>query len=267
MNFKVLRTICLAIAAIVMISVNSCNNEENLELESIDNTKYITRSTGIDYSDFLTISTTETAKWTEEDFEAIDKAIERFRIVYSDTENRYKYEISSGTEINISDSLYKCITDMISHTNKIFAEADETKITRMKTRAAESSSSSIPNDCVPAAISHMGKNAPTYENAIEKCDKMFPYWRDKGGVSYCDIKSFIEVYVSVTEYNDLGFFTQGRTSVPNYVTVIGNHAVNAYKISKILDAEIIYYNDYSSSAGSGSGFISGYNLSGIFVFN
>ena len=66
--------------------------------------------------------------------------------------------------------------------------------------------------------------------------------------------------------NNLNFFGEGNKSVNNYVMVFNNHAVNAYRISKILSNEVIYYHDFSST-GTGSGFILGMEMEGIFVFD
>ncbi len=261
MNFNVLKTTKWAIVAIVMTCIISCSNDEYLELED----KHMTRSSSMNYPEFLTISTFDTKKWTEEDFVAVDKAIERIEVAYSETENRYVYNVLSGKDINISDSLYHCVVKMINHSNTIFAKKENTKITRMKTRSTESHSSDLP-DCVPAAIAHMGRNAPTYAEAIKRCDDLFPNWRTTGGVPYSGIINFIKLYTLVTEYNNLNFFGEGNKSVNNYVMVFNNHAVNAYRISKILSNEVIYYHDFSST-GTGSGFILGMEMEGIFVFD
>ena len=270
MNLKVFKSICMAIAGVLMITVASCSNEDYLGLENFDNSQTFTRSASIDYSEYLTISTTEFGEWTEKDFESIDKAIERFNIVYSDTENRYKYDVTSGEDINISDSLYLCVTKMIDHTNAIFEKTDGGKIVRMKTRSTESSSSTTTElpDCVPAAISNMGRNAPAYSEVIKKCDELFPSWRTQGGVPIDEVKNLIEYYVPVTEYDNLDPFPEGSAySLPNYVMIFNNHAVNAYKMSKLWGGLItIYYEDHSSTT-TGGGFILGREMRRIYVFD
>jgi len=114
-------------------------------------------------------------------------------------------------------------------------------------------------DCVPAAISNMGENAPTYSQAIAKCTEMFPGWTTHG-VDLDDVESFIEVYASVIAFNNLTFCSGLTGTLPNVVTCYrhypfgsGNHAVNTCSFVRTGYTTILYYHDVSSaSQGNGS---------------
>ena len=273
---KNFRTIWLAIIAFMMITVTSCSNHEDyfgLDVENKSNVKRTTRTSCIDCSEYLTISAYDLKEMTEKDLETLDNAISRMGISVTESPKKYIYEASCGKEINISDSLYTTIVKMIDNTNRIFADSDilnQSKVTRMKSRAAEppSSSPSTLYDCVPAAISHMGRNAPSYEAVIKKCDELYPKWRTDKGILLSEIESLIRYYIPVSMYRDLSYFTIGSHFVPNYVTVFGFHAVNAYRISKTpyISTNLIHYYDYSSTAKSISGFIFEEEMTCIYIF-
>lgn len=79
---------------------------------------------------------------------------------------------------------------------------------------------------------------------------------------------FIIILLAVTEYDNLDPFPEGSAySLPNYVMIFNNHAVNAYKMSKLWGGLItIYYEDHSSTT-TGGGFILGREMRRIYVFD
>ncbi len=269
MDKKNFRAIWLFATAFAMLIITGCNNDEDFfqwEDLDINNFNPTTRSACLSYSDYLTISSFERRLWTEKDYESISKAIERMEIIFSESENMYIFNAFNVNEINISDSLYKCVKQMLEHTNGIIKKTAKTKISRLKARSNEGSASGLLPDCVPAAVANMGTNAPSYDEAIAKCDEMFPGWRTSGGVPIDEIQSFIEVYTPVTEYSDLSTFSMGETTLDNDVMVFATHAVNAYRIFKSAISPVIYYEDHSSS-GSGGGFILGEEMRRIYISN
>lgn len=164
----------------------------------------------------------------------------------------------------MSDSLYDIVVSMFEHTNSIM-NANQKKISRKKVKAGDISSA-LP-DCVPAAISHMGKDAPSYQAAIAKCTELFPKWKTSGGVPENQIESFIEVYTPVTARTDMSF-CKGNTSLENLVMVFlsGNygHAVNAYQYTS--STGTISYSDYSATS-TGNGSIKVGQLRTIYTFD
>lgn len=252
---KNFRTIWLAIIAFMMITVTSCSNHEDyfgLDVENKSNVKRTTRTSCIDCSEYLTISTYDFNQWSDKDYDAFNTAMDRIGVEFSESKFRYVFEEPSGKEINISDSLYNCVVQMFEGTNLMLdslCNQNEGIGTRMKTRAAESSSSNSTKlpDCVPVAISNMGINAPSLEDALKKCDELFPDWREKKGVPIESVKSFIEVYTPVMEYTNLEFCTtEGMESLNNCVVQIlnGIHTLNAVSV---YNGKTIFLEDFSSS--------------------
>lgn len=210
-----------------------------------------TRAVLSDTMDYLSISTYNSEEWTDSDFEIVGEAIQRIGVTFSESKNKYVFEYNDGSDINMSDSLYDVVVGMFEHTNSIM-NAKQKKISRKKVKTGDISSQ-LP-DCVPAAISNMGKNAPSYDAAIAKCNELFPTWKTDGGVPTDKIESFIEVYAAVTARTNMNFCKTDST-LNNLVMVFqpgtNGHAVNAYKYYST-PGVIMYHDASSSSRGDGS---------------
>lgn len=115
----------------------------------------------------------------------------------------------------------------------------------------------------------MGIGAPSYDDAIKKCDELFPDWREEGGVDVNKIEMFIEQYTSVESYSNLDYWGSGEYIAPNYVTTMvldgKTHAANAFWIDKNNYNSVIYCRDYSSSS-KGDIVVNELQLHSIYVF-
>ena len=242
----------MCIVAIAMFVGYGCSQEfANDDMKYISSREDVARElNAVVTSDFLTVSSGDIKQWTDDDYEAVNIAVERMGVRFSKTENKYIVDATNGADINISEELYGCVITMIDNTNRRFNKATELKVPLVKNRTEIDSDTELLPDCVPAAISHMGRNAPSYETAIAQCDMVYPEWRENGGIPFNLIESLIEAYTPVTACTNISFCPFGTTNVPNLVMVFGGHAVNAYKIfNSGGQASILYYNDYSQTAG------------------
>lgn len=183
-------------------------------------------------------------------------ATKRMGVSFSESKQLYVFVASNGSEINVSDSLYNVVKCMFEHTNTQMNKTRKSKFVRHKIKAGDVNAG-LP-DCVPAAIAHMSVGAPSYEDAIKKCDELFPTWRTAGGVPVESVYSFINKYTPVNKYTNLSFcdLSNDSTSLNNMVMVFYAtstiHAANAHKCSKVPGCTVIHYHDYSAtSAGDG----------------
>ncbi len=257
----------IAMCATLTLLITNCSHDEVFGLEKPYLTEDPFSSSSLDdvlYESFLSISSKDVKKWDEKDYISCDIAINRLGVVFCHSKNKYVYNDVSYDDINISESLYNCVLTMLERTNSIIASTEKPVFARVKTRSNESSGP-LP-DCVPAAIAHMGQNAPTYNAAILKCDELFPTWRTSGGVPPASIESFIEVYTPVTEQNNLNIYPEGVTLLPKLVMVFESHAVNATRVFRMGSSSTIHYEDHSSQS-LGDSFILGSEMSMLFTFD
>lgn len=248
----------LFVVSVSLVTITGCNNDDFFGLDyqygdDID----ISVSDGLLTTNRITLSSLNTANWTEDDYLSFSTAVERIGVSFSESKQKYVFSEKNGSRINVSDSLYNKVIEMFENTNTIIASSN--KITRKKNLSREQGG--IIPDCVPAAIAHMNhQNAPTYDEAISRCNQLFPSWIQNGGVPINSVQSFIEEYVAVARYTSILSNTIGDHYMPNYVLRIysGTHAVNAYNYNYSYYAgKIIYYHDYSqSSRGDGALFAS-----------
>lgn len=258
----------MAVSVTVALFSASCSNDEFFGFDNLEMSEkqIATRASSLNkpFADYLSISSNEVREWTEKDFISFSDAIKRLGVNYSNSKQKYIYNDVTSNEINISDSLYDCMINMLELTNTVIKNSSKASKKRLKKRSPEGDYF-LP-DCVPAAIAHMGQNAPTYAQAIAKCDELFPNWRTQNGVSPDSVEYFIEFYAPVTEYTDLSFCSSGVTYLPNILMGFATHVVNAYRVSIIEGLSVIYYEDYSSTS-CGNGFILGYEMRQIFPFD
>lgn len=249
-----------------LVLTTSCNNDDFWRFDNLceDDTAFSINE-GLQTTNRLTISSLNTANWTDDDYNSFCTAVERIGITFSESEQKYLFNEKNCSRINISDSLYNKVIEMFEHTNRIIASSN--KITRKKNGTREQGF--ISPDCVPAAIANMiHENAPTYDEAIARCNQLFPFWRIYGGVPIESVESFIDEYVTVTRCTSWSVDVIGDYSLPNYVMRInyGTHAVNTYNFNYTYYAgQIIYYHDYSAST-HGDGALFANQMYDIFVF-
>ena len=274
------------VASTLLLLTGCSGNHPNFESAPTItlNGELFTRSASIDYSDYLDVSTSDVSQWTEEDFLAADQTIHRLEVSFSNEANKYVYQAPNAESINVSSTLYNCVVSMFEYTNSLFAKYNQPSIARKKTRSGESSSSSSTDfpDCVPAAVSNMGQSAPSYSDALAKCDQKFPGWRTSG-LTENQTEELIEQYTSVTKHTNFGFcgFTNSHDelTVNSLVTLLSlpsgdNHAVNTYRIKNYNNYSPIklYFNDHSNlsehtiTSPYGYGIVAGADVSCIFVF-
>lgn len=258
----------VAMCVTVAFFTTNCNNDSFWGIDSFVSAEDSYANSTLDhtlFANYLSVSSGDVNKWSENDFISCNAAINRLGVVFSQIDQKYIYNNVSHEEINISESLYNYIIVMIERTNTILGSAKESRVVRVKTRSNESSGP-LP-DCVPAAVAHMGcSNAPSYSEAITKCDELFPGWRVQGGINIDSIEDLIEEYIPVTEHYNLNFCPSGvSTNLPNLVMVFAGHAVNAYRAYRLINTSVVYYRDYSSTS-LGDSFILGDEMSRIYVF-
>lgn len=275
------KTIWLTAVTLVIMTATSCSSEADYfgldEVNETFNAERVTRASFIDCAEYLTISSYDISKWSDDDFNAYDAAVERIGVSFSKTNNKYIFEEPNAEQINISDSLYNCVISMYEHSNILVNKVlvpSSVAVKRLKSSGVESlspssSMSARDNDCVPAAISNMGVGAPTYQAVIAKCDSLFENWDKAGGVPTDNVKGLIEYYTPVTEETDLFFLDSDNAIFPRCVTLLGNsgcHTVNTVRIHKKNGKYVIDYQDVSKKS-KGSGSISADFLYKIFLFN
>ena len=249
------KTIWLTVIAFVIITATGCSSDADyFGLDDVDETfdaERTTRASFIDCSEYLTISSFDVEKWCKDDYEAFSIAMDRIGVNFSDSQNKYIFNEPSGKYINISDSLYNCVIEMFERTNSLFASLrglDVTMVSRMKSSTAESSSNII-MDCVPVAISNMGFNAPSREEAFRRCDEICSDWRENGFPKNL-VESLVKEYAPVTTHRNLDFCPEGDTILlNNCVAQIfqGTHTLNAVSV---VGGKVIVVQDLSSSPTS-----------------
>ena len=250
------KTIWLTAVTLVIMTATSCSSEADYfgldEVNETFNAERVTRASFINCSEYLTISSYDISKWSDDDFNAFSIAAYRIGVSFSKTRYTYVFEEPNGEKINISDSLYNCVIEMYERTNSFLnssSKLDGAMTSRMKSRATESNSG-IEQDCVPAAIAHM-KGVNVGINEIKQtCDTLFPGWRAKG-IDKEEVGDIIRKYIAVNRYYDMSFCKEGSHELPNYVvtTNIGQaHTANAFFIRKNNFNSVIFCHDYSSSS-------------------
>ncbi|MBR4793904.1 MAG: hypothetical protein IK038_09610 [Bacteroidaceae bacterium] len=247
-----LKMIAAMAVSVLSFTITGCSSDDFYGFDYDEDNNIAPWNDGaerINTTDYLTISSDCTDKWTENDYKAFSLAVERIGISYSKKKQVYEFHSKSAKDINISDSLYNIVITMFEHTNKIFRSSNNKKFKNTKSRFGEISFS-IP-DCVPCAIAWMGQNAPTYSTVVARCNELFPNWLQNGGIPGDAVFSLISEYASVYYCTDMSFCNATENSLNNIVTLFiwGHlgHAVNAYKCTKY-GSVLIYYHDHSSSS-------------------
>lgn len=271
-KLKGMYALLIAVAACIGITIyGSCSADEDFwgfdeEFKSTENT----RAENMDMSEYLTLSTYDFNKWTEEDYRIMEIAEDRMGVYYSESKNRYNIATRNGKSINISESLYNTIQSQYELTNSILNTKTNHKIIRHK-RSNEENAPSY--NCFPIALSHMGRNAPSYATAVSECNAIWPNWPTEG-VPDSLVGSIIRLHAQVYSYTDMNAYSE-MTNLENCVLLIPTneimygHAVNAsYYNPKAgwLHMKRIYYIDYSQDPNGKSGKIHPRTIRAIFPF-
>lgn len=249
---KVTKGILFPLVAMLALG---CENIDILEQQiKPGNNVETTRCSANLQAQYLTISSLNPQDWSYDEYLDINAAVERIGVSFSHEKNIYEFQVSSGNEVNMSDSMYSVVTKLFEHTNYVFNISDRKKVRR---KAENSEWNYILPDCVPAAVSHMGIGAPSYSDAIAKCDQLFPNWRSQGGVPTAKVWDYVKLYAPVFQFSDMSYWNVPIMNLNNLVMIFSSsrytHAVNAYKMGKIGSYCIIYYHDFSaSSVGDGA---------------
>ena len=257
----------------MIMTATSCSSDTDYfgldDVNETYNAERTTRASFIDCSEYLTISSFDTKDWSDEDFNAFSIASYRIGVNFSKTKNMYVFEEPNGKYINISDSLYNCVIEMYERTNSFFNSSNNLNgamVSRMKSSAMESSSGNE-QDCVPAAICHMGVCAPSETEIKEVCDTLFPGWRTLG-IDKEKVEGLIRRYTAVRRYYDMSFCTSGKHQLPNYVITTNikqAHTANAFFAKKDGFNSVIFCHDYSSLS-QGDIVVNELELFSIYVF-
>ena len=270
-RLKGMYALLVAVAAMIGITIyGSCSADEDFwgfdeEYASTENT----RAEKMDMSEYLTLSSYDFTKWTDEDYAIIGKAIERMNITLKN--ERYVPLMSSAKAINVSDSLYITIQNMYERTNKLICPVAKSRIVRRKRIVGETSGPIY--DCVPQAVAHMG--APHYatiDQVLAKCDELFPNWHNQGGILEPYIIQLIYEFHSVMPHTNMNFCKKNKiTNLDSLVLLFhcsenAGHAVNAYKYDPTQSNKPIYYVDYSATS-YGPGILDAKDMVKIFEFN
>lgn len=167
-----LLSVCAAMALCINLA-GSCSADDDYFGLDDESYSYQARAATSDNLGYLSLSSYNPAEWTDSDYTIMSVAAERIGVSFSQSKNKYVFSESSGKNINVSDSLYDLVKSQYELTNTILNTKSK-RFARMKRSSAESTS--IP-DCVPRAISNMGKNKPSYADAVAACDEAAPNWR------------------------------------------------------------------------------------------
>jgi hypothetical protein len=219
------------------------------------------------YTEYLSLPTYDPLKWSQEEHDKMVLAAERMGISF--VNNCYVFTATSGKEVNISDSLFITVKKQFGYTNKILNEASFNTVNRLKRGNPESS---IKNDCVPRAIEHMGKNAPSFAAAVAMCDQCDPGWRERGGVQGGYVGLIINKFAKV-------FSMYGGKNLPDTINITPNrcvmllkrigayeHAVNVTQISRVNNKYCFAYEDHSSNGLTNGGSAYGDAITVIYPF-
>ena len=263
-------TLLITVATMIGITIYaSCSADEDFwgfdeGYTSTENT----RAEMKDMSEYLSLSTYDYKKWTDEDYTVIGKAIERMNFTFH--KDRYVSQVSCAKNVNISDSLYKTIQNMYEHTNMLIRTGSNGKIVRNKRTVGETSG--FVCDCVPQAVAHMG--APHYttlDQVLAKCTELFPNWQSQGGILEPYVIQLIYEFHPVKPYKNMSFCKKNKATDLDSLVLLFHwsettgHAVNAYKYDPTTSNKLIYYVDHSSTS-LGPGTIHAANMFKIFVF-
>jgi len=96
---------------------------------------------------YLTISSTNSNKWTKSDMQAYGEAFKRLKI--NKTNGVYETQFVSGSQVNISEVLFNQIKELIYKSSKISNIYSNSSTPRLKTPGENSGSTT---DCVQQAI-------------------------------------------------------------------------------------------------------------------
>ncbi len=270
-----LLSVCAAMALCINLT-GSCSADDDYFGLDDESYSYQTRAATSDTLRYLTLSTYDQEKWTDEEFATLADAAMRMGVYFSKSKNKYVFSESNGKNINVSDSLYDLVKSQFEHTNSILNAKKSAKVRRRKTSSIETIGV-VPN-CVPTAISHMGQGAPSYEDAIVACDTIDPGWLQKGGVASNKVGRIIRVFTPVTSMKNVDSFGTGY-NFNQCVMLInqgGNidHAVNATHIITCTGTDgnsikLINYKDFTDARSNDERFyfsILSEQISAIFTF-
>ena len=226
------------------------------------------------YTEYLDLPTYEPEIMTKRDFKKrrlklVVLAAERMGLSFIN--NHYVFTASCGNEVNISDSLFNYVKEQFEYSNKILNENSSESIIRLKRGNNEwgNGSNNLPN-CVPAAISHMGKGTPSYDNVVRRCDYYDSDWRTTGGVDGMFVGPIIREFYSNTE--TMYSLPKDTTFTPNKCVMMlkrgtKGHTVNVDDIEAYIDGHMISYSDYSSTGkGEDAGVVHNSEMAAIYPF-
>ena len=214
------------------------------------------------FGDFLDTSTYDVSLMNDEDFKILEEAESRLQI--SECDGIYSTTVTCGASVNISEALFCSIKSRYEHTNQL-------QLYRIPLTKSRSESQSVQPNCVPIAIAHMGKDAPSYEDACAECTSQYSNWQSEGGVPSNYVNRIISHFTDVTTVLTVNYTS--NTQLNKCVMLIpkgGNqdHAVNAERYSSANN--IIYYHDYWADYwgyDSNSGSISASRITALFPFS
>lgn len=271
-KLKGMYALLVAVAAMIGVTIyGSCSTDEDFwGFDAIKTSEENTRSELMDMSEYLTLSTYDFNKWTEEDYRIMEIAEDRMGVYYAESKNKYDIAAKNGKSINISESLYNTIQSQYELTNSILNAKTNHKIIRRKRSNAENTPS---YNCFPIALSHMGRNAPSYATAVSECNYYWPNWSNEG-VPDSMVGGIIRLHAQVYSYTDMNEYNE-VTMLDNCVLLIPSdeimygHAVNATRYDPKagwLHIKRIYYVDYSKDSLGKSGKIHPRSIIAIFPF-
>ena len=229
----------------------------------------ILRTKSSDNGEYLDLKTYDYREWTEREILIMGIAESRMNVLFKN--NKYVIQAKNGAEINVSESLFNLVKSQLEHTNIILNSRDR-RIVRTKNNNPESSSG-LPN-CVPVAISHMGQDAPSYDDAVAQCNIFHPTWVQDGGVYSSLVGPIIRVFTSVTTRLNMNSYSI-VTNLNNCVLLLpqgGNidHAVNAIYYDPnydMLNIKRIIYVDYSGGGTGTTGRVDPSQMTTIYTFD
>ncbi len=190
--------------------------------------KNVINPSDLDCIEFLDLTNLSLPKMTKEDLEILDKAEARLNITIIN--GVYNIREKSGSEINISERLFKFIISNFEKTNIIMRETAQTKVKRSKSGNGEVI---ISNDCVAYAISYMCEL--DYSTVNSWLSATFGQVYAQGGVPFdfvpYAVRHFRPTAYSHSSYPTGGLFNSNTLSdgvmVINGINSNNYHAVNA----------------------------------------
>lgn len=239
------------IGIILLVLGSSCSSD--LEFEDLkDNLPFISLSEDTDMDNL-----------SEDDYEAIFRAIPRFKI-FENEDGLYEVGVKTAAEIRVSDNIYYFVLQIIDNSNeRLLANCGGERNVIL-------SRSGGVRECVAVSL----RRAINLSDDEEKAMSDYITTEYKGrGMPYEHMLAYIQSKHPNTIRVSPAYFTPGETLGNNFIIVISNgdgtgHAVNGFKVDEPLtsgNSASFFFLDYQTNSDGSLGVTQSSNILGVFI--